>query len=191
MPSPHAPYVPRTVGAILITATIVATLLGCASARDLAPAPTPPPTGPFTITLAPLIEASPASPGDCEPDRAAPPDQDSTVVCGIHAGEKTAYRIDNARAAKLHVSEVTTKKPGNPPSSQSWSVLLDFTPASASVLKDLTSHPGARHQLVLIVKGEALMAPEVQQPLLGGELAIYDDYTKAEAEALVSRLRGL
>jgi SecD/SecF fusion protein len=71
----------------------------------------------------------------------------------------------------------------------SWGVQLAMTDEDAQVFGEWTSaHIG--EQVAVVVDGEVVAAPQIQDAITGGEVTISAQYTQDEANDLLAELTG-
>jgi hypothetical protein len=155
------------------------------SASPEAATTTPSPTTPSPTThrsgrllLAPGDEAT-LSGKRCRADFAA------GLVCS--ADGRHGYRFRPGDLRRVRAVEVGAARL----SDGQWSVRIDLDRAGAAVLERLTRTVQGAHQLALVLAprpGRVLTAAQVSAPIVGGNLQVSGDYSRAEADRIVRQI---
>jgi SecDF, P1 head subdomain len=121
------------------------------------------------------------------------------VSCDATTGTK--YVLD---VAKVQGEEVTSASAQLSATDGQWMVLLDFnsegTAAFGSLTTDLygryyasaATDPNAQalDQVAIVLDGNVISAPEIQQPIMGGQAQITGSFTRSAAQQLAADLQG-
>ncbi|WP_134740267.1 hypothetical protein [Nocardioides sp. 503] len=184
----------RRLSAVLVAGVLVAGLAGCGD-EEASPAPDPerePTPSEVAAELRMVVATSREAAPDSlvlqqfrELDCAAPPKvaspQEPTAACDA-AGTK--YSLEPAGVVGGVESAVASPDAGAGPSVE---VVLDAEASAA--LADLTDGPPGR-QVAVVLDGQVVAAPTVQEQLTDGRLQVVGGLTEASAQALADRLTG-
>ncbi len=103
-----------------------------------------------------------------DPDLAIPPDRQLAFE-QLEPGRWRTYLL--FPTAELDATAIAKATTTTDPSSEQSGLLLDFTPAAARKLGDLTARISG-HKLAVLVDGTVMSAPVINGPITGGQASI-------------------
>lgn len=192
-------------GAARIIATAAAAL-GVVSLAACGTDPAAPPTRTVTqsrvpsvsgtdigLQLRPVLDAQPATPGECPtPSAGTPASSSPATVAPVTACAADGKLVYSLGPAAVTGTQWETLSVVDDPSSGTSQVLGTLDPTGSGALSqataELVGNEMPRDQLAFYVDGVVESAPTVQQPIYGGVVLIAGGFTRDEAQQLVEQL---
>jgi preprotein translocase subunit SecD len=116
------------------------------------------------------------------PIEVRPVTADGTVTLPDKTGEQLKLAEPIMTIERLERAEIKY-------SDNTWVLLIQLTDDDTATFADwTTNHTG--EQLALVVDGEVIIAPEIQEAITGGDVQIAGTYTQDEISDLLDKITG-
>jgi preprotein translocase subunit SecD len=92
--------------------------------------------------------------------------------------------------AVIQGTQLTDASAGIPPNQLDWVVDLSFDSSARKTFGEVTQQlAGTGEQFAIVLDGQVISAPTVNQPILGGNAQITGNFSQAEAQSLANSLK--